>query len=173
MTTPRRGGAVPWIVAGAAGVLLAALLLTYFAFLVPDKKNSTDVGGLTHTEQVAVSAAGTRAVNLISFRRAQFNADWARAVNGTTGALKTQITAKRAATLSSLQKGKFDIGATVTHASLEGPTVKGAKGYLVLVSVNGYHLDAKSQTVPQSLEVTVVRQHGQWLASDVEALNFQ
>ncbi len=164
---------MPWIVAGVCGVLLAALFLVYFVFLVPDKRDSADIGQLTRTEQVAVSAAGTRAVNLISFRRAEFDADWKRAVDGTTGSLKTEITAKRAATLSALQKGKFDIGATVTHASLEGPTEKGAKGYIVLVSVNGYHLDAKAQTVPQSLEVTVVHQNGQWLASDVEALNFQ
>ena len=67
----------PWITAAVAGVVLAALLLVYFAFLLParDDKNdpSNAVGGLSNTEKQAVVAAGTETANLLSFRRAQFS----------------------------------------------------------------------------------------------------
>ena len=65
------------------------------------------MGGLSTTEKQAVVAAGTKTANLLSFRRAQFSQDFARAVNGTTGALRKDITSKKSLTLSSMNTGKF------------------------------------------------------------------
>jgi Mce-associated membrane protein len=173
MATSRKAGAVPWLVAGAAGVVLAALLLVYFAFLLPDKRDIGNYGGLSKTEQTAVTAAEQRAVNLVSFRRAHFDADWARALAGTTGTLHSEVgsATQKKNTKAQLDASKADVGATVTHASLEGATGKaGNKSYVVLVSLNGYHTNAKTQTIPSNLEVTMVRQHGSWLASDVQSV---
>ncbi len=170
-TTTRKPSAVPWLVAAGAGVVLAALLLLYFAFLLPSKGNTDDIGGLTSDERSAITAAATRASDIVSISRANFDKDWARAVDGTTGTLKTQLLKSKAATKAQLVAGKYDIGATVTHTALEGPTVKGAKGYIAIVSLEGFRSTAKQATVPNDLEVTVVRSHGKWLAIDVSAIN--
>ncbi len=167
----------PWITAAVAGVALAALLLVYFAFLLPDRADKNDpanaVGGLSSTEKQAVVAAGTETANLLSFRRAQFSQDFARAVNGVTGALRKDVTSKRALTLKSMTTGKFDLGATITHQALEGPAEGKTKGYIVLVTVNAYRSTTKTQPLQQNLEVTVVKVKDKWLASDVQNIGLQ
>ncbi|WP_375484242.1 hypothetical protein [uncultured Jatrophihabitans sp.] len=168
----RRTGAVPWLVAGVAGVALAALLLIYFAFLLPDKSNASDRADLTATERSAVTGAQMRALNLVSFRVAHFDADWARAVAGTTGTLRKELdtAAQKSSTQKMLAAAKSDASATIDHASLEGPAGKGG-GYVVLVSLDGFHTNAKTQTVPTDLELTVVPKGKTWLVSDVQSLD--
>ena len=118
-------------------------------------------------------AAGTETANLLSFRRAQFSQDFARAVNGTTGALRKDVTSKKSLTLSSMNTGKFDLGASVTHQALEGPAQGKTKGYIVLVTVNAYRSTTKTQPLQQNLEVTVIKVKGKWLASDVQNIGLQ
>jgi hypothetical protein len=166
MPDNRRPSAAPWIVAAVAGAVLVALLVTYFVALRPAQDDV--VGDLTATENAAVDAAGAEMANLLSFRRAQFDADFQRALSGATGALKSDVNDKKALTKSTMTKGKFDLIGKVTHKALEGPVGSGNKaGYVVLVTVNGYRSNAMSQPVQQTLAVTVVRSGKKWLASQV------
>ena len=136
-----------------------------FAALIPAHDNHV---GDSLKEKQAVTAASTEALNLLSFRRAHFAADYQRALNGTTGALKADVRRQKATTLKTMTKGKFDLVGKVTHKALEGPAGSGkTKGYVVLVTVNGYQSTAKAQVVQQTLAVTMVQSGTKWLASDV------
>ncbi len=119
MPESRRASAAPWIVAAVAGAVLVALLVTYFVALRPAQDDV--VGDLTAAEGAAVDAAGTEMANLLSFRRAHFDADFQRALAGATGALKSDVQSKKDVTLSTMTKGKFDLVGAVTHKALEGP----------------------------------------------------
>jgi hypothetical protein len=173
----RRAGSAPWVTAAVAGFVLVALVVTYFVFLRPDKADADDkrdaarqtvVGDLTAQESLAVSAAATEMLNLVSFRRADFAADFQRAINGVTGSLRSDVQKNKADTLSAMTKGKFDLTGKVTHKALEGPVTSGkTKGYVVLVTINGFRSTAKTSPIQQNLEVTVIRSGGRWLASDV------
>lgn len=177
MTTPRRSGAAPWLTAGIAGVVLLALLLLYFLVLLPDRDDQNDpssaAGALSGREQAAVTAAATTAANLTSFRRAHFDADFARALNSTTGTLHAQLAGKKSVTLKALTAGKFDLGATVSHKALEGPVDGKQKGYLVLVTVNGYKSTSQTQQVQQNLELTMVEVKSKWVAADLTNIALQ
>lgn len=159
--------AAPWVIAGVSAVIFAVLFYLYYSVL-PTYKDEHTPGDLTATEQRAVTAAATETANLLSYRRADFEADFQRAVDGATGGLKADIQGKRAATLAAMTKGKFDLVAKVTNQALEGPTTKGGKGYIVLVTVNGYQSTQPNFPNQQSLRVTVVLEKGKWLAADVQ-----
>ncbi len=149
-----------------AGVVLIGLLLVYFVVLRPDQDKVN--GDLTDTESAATNAAAVEMANLLSFRRDHFEADYQRALAGATGSLKSDVSKNKAITLSTMTQGKFDLVGKVTHKALEGPAVSGkTNSYVVLVTVNGYRSTTLDQPVQQSLEVTVVRSKGKWLASDV------
>jgi hypothetical protein len=166
MPESRRASTAPWIAAAVAGAVLVALLITYFVALRPAQSEVN--GDLTATETAAVNAAAGEMVNLLSFRRAQFDADYQRALDGATGSLKSDVQKNKSVTKSTMTKGKFDLVGKVTHKALEGPANSGkTKGYVVLVTVNGYRSTTMDQPVQQSLEVTVVQSKGKWLASDV------
>lgn len=159
--------AAPWVIAGVAAVAFAVLFYLYYSVL-PDYKDSHTPGDLTSTEQRAVTAAATETTNLLSYRRANFDADFQRALDGATGGLKTDIQGKRAATLAAMTKGKFDLVAKVTNQALEGPTAKSGSGYIVLLTVNGYQSTQPDLPNQQSLRVTMVQVKGKWLAADVQ-----
>lgn len=172
----RRALYAPWITAAIAGAVFIALMFVYLFALRPDEDHADEqraaaknaVGQLTTQEQAAMNAAGTEMINLVSFSRAHFDADFQRAVNGTTGALRSDVKSKRAATLNAITKGKFDLYGRVTHKALEEKvSAKGKHGYVVLVTINGYRSNAPATPTQQNLEVTVIDVNGKWLASDV------
>jgi hypothetical protein len=164
MADARRTLTAPWIVSAVAGAVLIATLIVYFVALRPDEDHVT--GSLTATEQAAVNAAAQEATNLLTFSRAHFNADFNRALAGTTGAMRTDLMNQRTNTLKAITDGKFDLTATVTHKALEGPGSKG-NSYLVLVTVNGYKSTAKDAPTPSDLEVTVAKTKGKWLVAQI------
>jgi Mce-associated membrane protein len=164
MADARRAPSAPWIVSAVAAAVLIAALIVYFVALRPDEGRV--VGGLSSTERTAVDSAAQEVTNLLTFSRAHFDADFKRALNGTTGAMRADLQSKRSATLSAMTKGKFDLTATVTHKALEGPASK-ANSYLVLVTVNGFKSTAKDAPTPSDLEVTVARVKGKWLLSEI------
>jgi hypothetical protein len=173
---PARASSAPWIAASIAGVVLVALALVYFLALRPAERDADakraaadkQAGQLTATEARAMDAAATEMLNLVSFRRAHFDADFQRAVDGATGALRSDVAKNRAATLKTMTNGKFDLYGRLTHKALEGPVDSGSKhGYVVLVTINGYRSTAPAAPVQQNLEVTVLDINGKWLASDV------
>jgi hypothetical protein len=176
MPESRRTPLAPWITASIAGAVLLALLLVYFLALRPDERDADAqraaakkrAGDLTAAETIAVNAAATEMLNLVTFSRAHFADDFQRALAGTTGALRSDVADKKSTTQSTITQGKFDLYGKLTHKALEGPVESGKrKGYIVLVTINGYHSDAPDQPVQQNLEVTVLRVKGKWLAADV------
>jgi hypothetical protein len=176
MPQARRASVAPWITTAIAGAAFIALLLVYLVALRPDESDANAqraaarklTGQLTPTESDAVNAAATEMLNLVTFRRAHFAADFHRALDGATGSLRSDVSKNRSQTLGAMTKGKFDLTGKLTHKALEGPADSGKQqGYAVLVTINGYRSSAPDQPVQQSLEVTVVRVNGKWLASDV------
>jgi len=167
----------PWITAAVAGVVLAGLIVTYLAFLRGDIHDADRAraanrhlvaGDLNAEESRAVDAAATEMLNLVSFRRAQFEADWQRALDGVTGAVRSDVQSKKQLTLNAMTKGKFDLDGRVTHKALEGPVGSGQKrGYTVLVTIEGYRSTAPDVPLQQNFEVTVVHQGTRWLAANV------
>lgn len=164
MAAARRTMTAPWIVSAVAGALLIATLVVYFVALRPDEDNVA--GALNTSEQSAVNAAAQEAINLLTFSRAHFDADFKRALAGTTGAMRTDLNNQRANTLKAITDGKFDLTATVTHKALEGPGSK-ANSYLVLVTINGYKSTAKDAPTPNDLEVSIAKTKGKWLVGQI------
>jgi hypothetical protein len=110
-------------------------------------------------------AAGTEAANQLSYSRKNFQADFARAVAGATGKLRSDIESQKDTIQNTMTQGKFDLSAKVQHTALVGPTDRG-KGYVVLVTVYGYTSTQLDLPLPENLSITVLKVHGKWLASD-------
>lgn len=182
MSELRRNPYLPWISAGVAGVVLIALVLVYVLGLAPDKRHADRqrlvarerVGQLTTQESAAMDAAGTEMINLVTFSRASFDADFQRALNGATGGLRQDVVKERAPTLQAMTQGKFDLYGRLTHKALEERDESGGKtSYVVMVTLNGFKSISPSSPTPQNLAVTVVDVHGKWLASDVKYIGVQ
>lgn len=175
--THSSGVTAPMVAAAIAGAALIALIAVFFAVFRPDQHDADVqraraahqvIGQLNSRETAAVNAAATEMVNLVSFRRAHFEADFQRALNGATGALKSDLSAKKTKTLQTMTKGKFDLTGRVTHKALEGPAKSGKlSGYVVLVTLNGYRSSALNTPVQQSLALTVLDVKGKWLVAGV------
>lgn len=192
MSEARRESPAPWIVAAIAGAALVALVVVFFAVLLPDRRDQHAVktshgkvvpqpgasgqplGALTDQETAAMAAAGTEAANLISYSRKDFAADYARALAGATGKLKADVAdpQRKAALKQTLTQGKFDLSAKVQHTALVGPTDRG-NGYVVLVTVYGYKSTSLDVPIPQNLSITVLNVNGKWLASDFALVGVQ
>jgi hypothetical protein len=168
--TVRRVSA-PLIAAAVAGALAVVLAVIYFVWVHPDHSAAASTGAFTRTEREVMDAAATEAVNLQTYRRAHFDADWNRALSGTTGALKSDLAKDKARILKAMQQAKIDTKAQIAHTALAGPTDKG-NGYVVLVTVLGYKLSGTSESLPatQRLQLTMVNVGGKWLATDLQQL---
>jgi hypothetical protein len=173
MSTPRRRGiATPWLVATVAAVVAVALAVVLFAFIRPASSDHRRAGvvAFTGAQKAAMAAASVETVNLLSYRRASFDADYRRAVSGTTGALQADLAGKRASTLQAMTTGKIDLRADVSDVGLE---TSSDKGVVVLVLVTGYTVDDKgtaTTTGVQRLEVTMVKSGSKWLAGDLQSI---
>jgi hypothetical protein len=165
-----RAKAAPWITAAVTAAVMVAAMVTYFV-VRGGNDSSAKQTAFTSDEKTAITAAGTETANLLSFRRAKFEADFKRALDGATGAIKSDIQGKKAATLKTMNDGKFDLAADVLHTALVGP-VNDSKvtGYVVLVSLNGYRSTQKNLPTQQNLQVTIVKQSGKWLVNDVKMI---
>jgi hypothetical protein len=168
MPEARRATGAPWITAAVTAAAMIAAVVTYFVVRNPADASAKQ-SAFTTAESAAVTAAGTETANLLSFRRAKFEADFKRALDGATGSIKTDIQGKKATTLKTMTDGKFDLAADVLHTALVGPADKAA-GYVVLVSLNGFKSTQKNLPTQQNLQVTVVNQRGKWLVSDVTSI---
>ena len=158
----------PWLIAVIAGVVFVAGIIVYYAPLSNARSDDT-AGQFSSNEKAAMTAAAVEATNLLTFSRAKFNADFTRAANGTTGALKKDFLGKKATTLSVITKGKFDLTARVTHQALVGPSGKGGKSYDVLISLNGYKSTTPDVPTQQNVIITVTKVGSSWLASNLQS----
>jgi hypothetical protein len=165
----------PWVAATALATALVVLLVLLFVLVYPARdrhRNASSAAAFTSTEQAAIRAAATETVNLLTYARKTFDADYGRAVAGTTGQLKSDMTKDKATTQQSLTTNKFDIKATVTDSALESGSA--AKGYLVLLVSNGFRVDDNGQSsaaIPKRIELTMVRVGSKWLASNLVGID--
>jgi hypothetical protein len=166
MSQLRRNTAAPWIVAAVAGAVLLGLLAVYFFALRPDENDVA--GALSSEERGAMTAAGTEAANVLSYRRSHFEQDFQRALSGAMGNLASDLRSQKSTTQKTINDGKFDMSATVTHTALEGSITGTPHAYTVLVTLNGYRSVAPNQPTPSQLALTIRQVKGKWLVSDIE-----
>ncbi len=168
MADGQRHSGLPWRVVGAL-TLVAVVLAGLLGWLLVQRGHHT-TAGLTGREQAAVDAAAREMVNVQSFRLAQFDADFARAIGGLTGGPLEELTAKKAALRSGLQKTKLDTSATATQAALK--EADGAKA-VVLLTTKSYRVDKAGKRAPFAtgrFEVTMSEVGGKWLVSDLTSV---
>jgi Mce-associated membrane protein len=165
MTDTRdRSGVAPWITAGVLGVLAIALAVALTVFILPNRGKTA--GELTSSEKRAVNAAKQELINVLTYSRKTFDADYARALNGATGNLRDDLASKKALTLKALTAGKFDLQGQVTEAAFEQ---RSGNSTVVLLSATGYTVGADGTPVPKSIdrfELTMTDVKGKWLMSD-------
>ena len=165
----------PLTLAAVLGVLAIALGAVVLFVIHPDRNDRQATAravGLTPTQQQAMDAASKQVINLTTYSRKSFEADYARTVAGTTGDLLADLTkpANKTNLLSQMNSGKFDLKGEVTNVAFEESS--GDK-YLVLVSSNGYKVPDTGQRALQTrarFEVTMVRSGSKWLASTLTSV---
>lgn len=120
---------------------------------------------------VAAEAGRTQVVNLFSFRHDLFDADYARALAGSTEPLTSMIKKNVEDTRASLVKSRSDLVGSVTAVAVaraDGDTVQ----FLVAASITRVGSDGtRSDASDGRFEVTVVRTGGQWLTSRVDQVD--
>jgi hypothetical protein len=177
MPQRRTAQTAPWIVAGLAGVVLVALFVTYVVKLRPDEHHArlerlaakqAVIGDLSVAENAAVSAASTEMLNLLTLSRAHFDSDYQRALDGATGALKSDVSGLKQQTHDAMTQGGFDLTGKIVAAALGDQANSGATvGYTILLRVDGYHSTLPNVPTPQSVAVTEQLIGGNWLASNI------
>lgn len=177
MSQARRPGtgtsSAPWITAAVLAAVAVILLVLLFVVVRPAAdRHNRDTGAFSSAESTAMKAAATEMVNLLTFSRKSFAADYQRALSGTTGQLHSDLAKDQANTLKQLTTNKLDIKADVTDVALE--TNAGSKGMLVLLIANGYRVadsGIPSPAVPKRVQLTMVNVKGKWLATDLQGID--
>ena len=90
--------------------------------------------GLTADQSRAVQTGATEAANLTTLARESYPRDFARALDGATSELRKDLIAKKAAYLSAMNAGKFDLKSSVVVPAFESQQ---GDEVLVLVTVDG------------------------------------
>lgn len=178
MANPRRVSA-PLLTAGVLTLVTIGLLLTLLLVIRParaDDNAAAASGGaaFTSSEQKAMTAAKVELVNLLTYSRTSFDADYARALEGTTGQLHADLAAAKGDTQKKLVEGKFDLKAEVTNAAVGGTDDNG--GIQILLVAKGFRIDDKGATsvaVPNRIQLTMVTKNGKWLADDLQGIYLQ
>jgi hypothetical protein len=167
----------PWIVAGVLALLAAVLVaLLVRTNSISDNNNEHLAGNQlapTADQQRAVQSGAIEAANLTTLARSTYEADFKRALAGTSGALRKDLLGKKAAYLSAMTAGKFDLKSSVVESAFESES---NGKVLMLVTLNGTHVVDKVAspiTTPQRLELTMVKSGTKWLAADFEAVGVQ
>ena len=175
-----RPGWLPWVVAGVLAVVVAALIVA-LAHVMDVRKHAdarADAAGnavsIPVTTRRRSTLPATEAANLLTYSRANFDADWQRSLDGATGDLLKDHKDQKDDALKNITAKKIDLTAKVQQKAFvsadENDTV------VVLVTVNGYIKNDKGATssaIPQRLELTMVRQGDDWLASNLTSVGIQ
>ena len=163
----------PWLAAAVLGLIAVVLAVVLLVVIRPDRNRHASGKqdlGLSSSEQQAVDAGAKQIVNILSYSRKTFDADYARTLAGTTGALRADLAKQKATLKSQMVKGKFDLQGTVTSSAFEQVSDNTS---LVLVSAQGYKLPTGGQRTLAStarFEVTMKSVGGKWLASDLTSV---
>jgi ABC-type transporter MlaC component len=165
----------PWITAAALGAVAIALAGVVLFVIRPDRNRheaAAHAVGLPATAQQAMDAASKQVLNMLTYSRKSFAADYARAVDGATGALKAdlQSSAKKSTLQNKMTSSKLDLQGAVTATAFE--EVSGTN-WLILVSAQGYQVpDGGKRTLAsrERFQVTMTNVAGKWLASDLQSV---
>jgi hypothetical protein len=172
--TRRRGAVAPWLVGGVAAVVAIVLAVGLVVYHLPSRHGRVHApvaGALSGREQQAMQAASQEVVNLLTYARKTFNADFQRALSGMSGSLQSDQAKDKAATLAAMNKGKFDLKGQVTQTAFEQSDGKNA--VLVLVSATGYQIPASGTPTPTTyarFEITMTDVKGAWLATNLSSV---
>jgi Mce-associated membrane protein len=167
---PRAG--LPRAVLLGLGMAVAALLVV--ALVLGVLRLTRDAGGaagLSSAEQAAVNAARQETINLQTYRRASFDADFAAALAGLTPTKATQWQANKATLKTRLTQLKQDAGATVSGAGLVSFDGKTA---VVVVASDTLRIDAAGKTTTAAQNRSLVSlKHlgGKWLMDDLQSVS--
>lgn len=167
MTDTRgRSGIAPWITAGVLGFLAVALAAALALFILPERGKGA--GALTSSEKLAVNAARQELINVLTYSRKSFDADYNRALDGATGKLREDLAGKKDLTRKTLIAGKIDLKGEVTEAAFEQ---RSGNSTVVLLSATGFTVGDNGTPVPKSIdrfELTMTKVKGKWLMSDFQ-----
>lgn len=154
-----------------AAVVVALLVLTGVLGVTRYKREHAGAAGLTSGELAAVDAAKQEMINLQTYRRKSFDADFAAALAGLTSAKAVQWQANKATLKSRLTQLKQDAGATVAGAGLA--SFDGASAVVDVASDTQRISSAgKSSTAAQNRsQVTMKLVGGTWLMDDVQSVS--
>ena len=171
MTHPSRAGlpraVLLWLGVAVAALLVAAVVLAVLRLT----SRSSGAAGLSSAEQAAVSAARQETINLQTYRRASFDADFTAALAGLTPAKATQWQANKATLRTKLTQLKQDAGATVSGAGLVSFDGKSA---LVVVASDTLRIDAAGKTTTAAQNRSQVSMKwigGKWLMDDLQSVS--
>jgi hypothetical protein len=159
---------VPWpaVIGLAVVAVLAAASLAWIQFGRSDGAKTS----LSNDEIHATDAARLFVVNTFTYTQADFDADFQRALAGTTGDLTTQVQASKANLQSALTTNKVDWKGQVTSAGVEQVT---GSTIVVMVVANQYVIgsDGKSDLKAHPrVEVAMKKVNGKWLASGLTSV---
>jgi hypothetical protein len=165
--------ATPWIVAAVLGAVAIALAGVIVFVIHPQREHRQKLArqsGLTAAQTQAMATATTEALNLTTYSRKTFNADYQRSIALSTGGLKTDLTnaQKKSALLSEMNAGKFDLQGQVLNTAFEQQS---GNTYGVLVVVSGFQVPdggTKVQNSHNRWELSVQLVGKQWLVSGVQ-----
>ncbi|MFN2519110.1 MAG: hypothetical protein ABR604_08730 [Jatrophihabitantaceae bacterium] len=174
MRQPRRpSGSAPWITAavlGGVALILAGLFVLVIRPAHDRHDSAPKAPGLSGAEQQAVDAGAKQIVNILTFSRKTFEADYARTLAGATGALRVDLEKQKPTLLAQMTTGKFDLEGTVTNSAFE--EINGNNS-LVLISAQGYKLPAggrRTLATTARFEVTMTKVDGKWLAGGLQSV---
>jgi hypothetical protein len=173
MTEARQSDATPWVVAAVLAAVAIALAGVIVFVIHPQRDHREKLArasGLTAQQQRAMSTATTEALNLTTYARKTFDADYQRSVALATGGLATDLTnnQKKAALLSKMQAGKFDLQGQVLNTAFEQQS---GNTFGVLVVVSGFQVPdggTKTQNSHNRWEMTVQLVGTKYLISNVQ-----
>jgi hypothetical protein len=171
MTHPSRAGlpraVLAWLSAAVAALLVVAVVLGVLRLT----RRADGAAGLSSAEQAAVNAARQETINLQTYRRASFDADFAAALAGLTPAKATQWQANKATLKTKLTQLKQDAGATVSGAGLVSFDGKAA---VVVVASDTLRVDAAGKTTTAAQNRSLVSMKligGRWLMDDLQSVS--
>jgi hypothetical protein len=120
---------------------------------------------------IAAEAARAEVTNLLSYRRAAFDADLQRAVAGAVSPLREQIEENAPGTKSSMTKGHYDLSGTVTALAVERADDNTVTLLMAADSSRVTDGAIAPSVTPVRYEVTVTRTAGGWSASKVSSID--
>jgi hypothetical protein len=157
-----------WLLAG-----LVVLLAVAAGVLATVRTSGRHAGAaeLSGAQNAAVSAARQEAINIQTYRRKSFDADFQAALNGLTTAKQTQWQATKATLKAQLTGQKIDSAATVSGAGLVSFTRDSA---VVVVASDTQRVDSAGKattTARNRFQITMKRVNGKWLMDDLESVS--